>query len=67
MNPMTHFYAVYDPATGTILRTGFCSQATDVALQARAGEAVIATAHLASGDQFAIDLAATPPALAAKH
>ena len=63
---MTHFYAVYDPATGTILRTGFCSQATDVALQARAGEAVIATDRLCPAAHCAVDLARTPPTIVAR-
>ena len=63
---MTHFYAVYDSATGAILRTGFCSQACDVALQAREGEAVIATDRLCPAGQFAVDLARTPPAIVAR-
>jgi hypothetical protein len=63
---MTYFYAVYDPATGTILRTGFCSQAADVALQARAGEAVIAADRLCPSAAFTVDVALTPPAIVAR-
>lgn len=63
---MTYFYAVYDPATGAILRTGFCTQAADVALQARPGEAVVASDRLCPGGQFCVDLARTPPALVAR-
>ena len=66
MRTMTHFYAVYDPATGAVLRTGFCSQAADVALQARAGEAVLATAQLCPAAQSVVDLTRTPPAIVAR-
>ena len=63
---MTYFYAVYVPATGAILRTGFCSQAADVVLQARTGEAVIAADRLCPGAQFVVDVARTPPAIVAR-
>jgi hypothetical protein len=60
---MMHFYAVYDPATGAILRTGFCTQSCDVALQAREAEAVIAADALCPADRYAVDVARTPPVL----
>lgn len=63
---MTHFYAVYDPATGAIVRSGFCTQSADVALQARPGEAVVAADRLCPGDAFAVDLARTPPQVVAR-
>jgi hypothetical protein len=60
------YYAVYDPASGAILRTGFCTQAADAAVQARRGEAVIACDRLCPGDRFAVDVARTPPAVVAR-
>ena len=63
---MTHFYAVYDPASGAILRVGFCTQGADVALQARAGEAVIAADRLCPAERYAVDVARTPPVLMEK-
>ncbi|HXQ51148.1 MAG TPA: hypothetical protein VN802_08655 [Stellaceae bacterium] len=56
---MTHF-AVYDPATGAIKRHGSCAPC-DVALQAEAHEAVVATLVPAPGDRYVIDIAASPP------
>jgi hypothetical protein len=63
---MTSFFAVYDPATGAILRTGFCTQSADLALQARAGEAVVACDRLCPGDRFRVDVAAAPPRIVAR-
>ncbi|HUZ72224.1 MAG TPA: hypothetical protein VMU87_04505 [Stellaceae bacterium] len=63
---MSHFYVVYDPATGAIRRAGFCTLAACVAVQARQGEAVIAADRLYPADAFAVDLTKTPPAVVAK-
>ncbi len=60
---MIFHFAIYDPATGAITRTGFCTQAADVALQVRPGEAVIAADRLAPGERFRVDVARTPPAI----
>jgi hypothetical protein len=58
------FFAVYDPATGAIRRYGSCA-AADLARQAQAGEAVIATPAPAPDNKFKIDITKSPPALVA--
>lgn len=59
------FFVVYDPATGAIRRTGFCSRAADMALQARAGEAVIEAAAHHLSNASAVDITRSPPAIVA--
>lgn len=63
---MSHFYLVYDPATGAIGRAGFCTLAAAVAAQARPGEAVIATDRLYPADAFTVDVTKAPPAVVPK-
>jgi hypothetical protein len=55
------FFAVYDLATGAIKRYGSCGGG-DLARQAQAGEAVIATPAPAPDNKFKIDITKTPPA-----
>ncbi len=56
---MTHF-AVYDPATGIIKRTGSCGP-RDFALQNRSGEAVIETDGTVRTNTHRVDLSNEKP------
>jgi hypothetical protein len=60
---MPHFFVVYDPTTGTVVRSGFCTLAAGVALQARRGEAVLATDRAYPVDGVRVDLTKTPPSV----
>lgn len=57
------YFAVYDPALGTLIRAGFCSRSLDVKLQAREGEAVIETDQLYNVAKFKIDVSQSPAAV----
>jgi len=60
---MTHF-VVYEIATGAIQRHGSCMP-IDLARQSGDGEAVIETDGATPGNRFRVDVAQTPPTLAA--
>lgn len=62
---MMVLFAVYDPKTGAIKRSGCCN-AGDLALQAQVGEAVLQTASPAPDNKFKLDLTKTPPVMVAK-
>jgi hypothetical protein len=57
-------FAVYDPATGLIKRSGICT-AGDLAIQAQSGEAVIETSNQAPGSAFKVDITQSPPVVIA--
>lgn len=56
-------WAVYDRVSGTILRSGFCTDPAQAAAQARAGEAVILSDTALRDDHHAVDITKKPPAL----
>lgn len=58
---MTCCFVVYDPASGSILRSGHCSNADDVPHQAQAGEAVMRVDEAPRNDRFQVDVTKNPP------